>query len=336
MWLVSRLELDQFAGLPGEKRPYVGWRDMLQELQSLLSGASRVAMEYSPGGAVPTVSRVDAGTVEMIRSLGIEVVSSGDLIQEVEACLGAERLASHRRAAAHLLHIKERVFSIIAERISGGSDLNEYQVQQEILSRFREVGLVTDHPPIVAVNANASNPHYAPSESRFLPIRQGDLVLIDMWAREDSPEAVFADITWVAYVGSDIPRPMAKVFDVVRKARDAAVRFADDGLRSGRDVFGYQVDQAARHVIEKAGYGKHFFHRTGHNIGHEVHGNGVNMDDLETRDRRILLPGILFSVEPGIYLPDFGIRSEIDVLAAEGGVEITTLPLQEAIVPLLA
>ncbi len=334
-WLVSRLEQDQFASMPGDKRPYVGWREMHRELQEMLAGAGRVAMEYSPGAAVPTVSRVDAGTVELIRSFGIEIVSSGDLVQEMEARLSAGQLGSHRRAAAHLMRIKDGAFSFIAERFDAGNPPTELDVQRWILARFEEAGLVTDHPPIVAVNGNASNPHYAPSAERFSPIHHGDLILIDMWAREDTPSAVFGDITWMAYAGDEVPKKMSEVFDVVRRARDAAVRFADEGLRAGRDVFGYQVDRAARDVIEAAGYGEFFFHRTGHNIGHEVHGNGVNMDDLETRDRRKLLPGILFSVEPGIYLPEFGIRSEIDVLATENGAEVTTLPLQEEILTLL-
>ncbi len=335
VWLVSLLEQDQFAGMPGEKRTYVGWREMHQVLRDILSGAGRVAMEYSPGTAVPTVSRVDAGTVELIRSFGIEVVSSGDLVQELEARLTDDRLASHRRAAAHLMRIKDGAFSFIARRFADGDPPTELDVQRWILARFDEAGLVTDHPPIVAVNGNASNPHYAPSPEHFSPIRRGDLVLIDMWAREESSDAVFGDITWMGFVGRSVPGRMAEVFDVVRRARDAAVRFADEGLRAGRDVFGYQVDRAARDVIDAAGYGDYFFHRTGHNIGHEVHGNGVNMDDLETRDRRRLLPGILFSVEPGIYLPEFGIRSEIDVLATGSGAEVTTLPLQEEILPIL-
>ncbi len=335
VWVVSRLEQDQFSDLPGEKLVYVSWRELHQRLREALAGASRIAMEYSPGAAVPTVSRVDAGTVELIRSFGVEVVSSGDLVQAVEAVLDEGQIASHRRAVSHLMRIKDEVFDLVAERIASGKPVDEYQVQQEVLSRFHTAGLVTDHPPIVAVNGNASNPHYAPSDARHAPIGEGDLLLIDMWAREDAPWGVYGDITWMAYVGSSVPERMAEVFDVVRRARDAAIEFADAALEEGRDVFGYQVDQAARDVIEAAGFGEYFFHRTGHNIGHEVHASGVNMDNLETQDRRRLLPGILFSVEPGIYLPEFGVRSEVDVLAQEDGVEVTSLPLQGKIVPLL-
>jgi Xaa-Pro dipeptidase len=334
-WVVSRLEVDQFANMPGRKHVYVGWRELHEQLREVLSGATRVAMEYSPGAAVPTVSLVDAGTIELVRSLGVEVVSSGDLVQAVEAVLDAERIASHRRAAAHLLRIKDEAFDLVARRIASGEPVDEYSIQQEIVSRFEAAGLVTDHPPIVAVNGNASNPHYAPSAERHSTISESDLLLIDMWAREDSPVGVYGDITWMGYVGKSVPERMAQVFDVVRRARDAAIGFADAGLKAGQDVFGYQVDQAARDVIESAGFGEYFFHRTGHNIGHEVHASGVNMDNLETQDRRKLLPGVLFSVEPGIYLPEFGVRSEVDVLAGDRGVEVTTLPLQEEIIPLL-
>ncbi len=334
-WIVSRLEQDQFSGLPGRKRSYVSWRELQEQLRVTLSGAARIAMEYSPGAAVPTVSLVDAGTIELIRSLGVEIVSSGDLVQAVEAVLDDEQVTSHRRAVGHLMRIKEEAFEIVAEKVVAGDPVDEYAIQQEIVSRFAAAGLVSDHPPIVAVNGNASNPHYAPSKERHSPIGVGDLLLIDMWAREDSLLGIYGDITWMAYVGSQVPEEMSRVFDVVRRARDAAIEFVDEALEEGREIFGYQVDRVARDVIESAGFGEYFFHRTGHNIAHEVHASGVNMDDLETQDRRRLLPGILFSVEPGIYLPDFGIRSEVDVLAGEGGVEVTTLPLQEKILPLL-
>jgi len=301
---------------------------------SLGGDAKRVAMEYSPGNAIPYVSFVDAGTVEMLRSLGLEVVSSADLVQAVEAVLSTEQLASHRRAAVALLEIKSAAFDLVRRRLQANQHVSEVEVQRFIMDRFADQGLTTNHPPIVGVNGHAADPHYVPDEVEDTVIWQEDFLLIDLWAKEQTKDAIYGDITWVGYGAANVPERIQHVFDIVRRARDAAVQRAHDGLSAGEPVYGYQVDDAARSVIREAGFGDFFIHRTGHNIGVETHGNGVNMDNLETQDRRQLMPGICFSVEPGIYLPKegFGVRLEIDVYVHEHGVEVTTLPLQEKLI----
>ncbi|MCS7222315.1 MAG: Xaa-Pro peptidase family protein [Anaerolineae bacterium] len=334
-WIIPRLEAGHFqAPLPGRILTYVSWQDWLDRLRSLLHGVGQVAMEYSPQGAIPYVSRVDAGTIEMVRGLGVEVVSSADLVQAVEACWTAEQLAGHRRSAAALLAIKDMAFQHIAQALGKGQMVCEHEVQQFILQQCADRGLI-GAGAIVAVNAHSSNPHYFPSPDRPTPVRSGDWVLIDLWAKEERPDAVYADITWVAYAGVEPPKLHQDIFDIVRAARDAAVRFVQQGIRAGRPVYGYEVDDVARGIITYANYGEYFIHRTGHSIGVEAHGNGVNIDNLETQDRRRLIPGVGFSIEPGIYLPEFGVRLEIDMYVGERDAEVTTLPLQDEIVRLL-
>lgn len=336
VWIIPRLEAGQFEPpIPGQVLTYVGWRDWLERLAAVLPREAPVAMEYSPSGAIPYVSRVDAGTVEQVRSLGAQVVSSADLVQAVEARWSDAQLAGHRAAAAALMQIKDGAFDLIREALGEGRLIHEHEVQAYIVQRCEAEGL-TGAGAIVGVNANSSNPHYFPSPERPVPIHRGDWVLIDLWARQaGSPDAVYADITWVAYAGEHPPQRCQEIFDIVRAARDAAVRFVQDGVRAGREVFGYQVDDVARGVIQEAGYGEYFFHRTGHSLGVQGHGNGVNIDNLETQDRRRLIPGIAFSIEPGIYLPEFGVRLEIDMYVGEGEAEVTTLPLQDEIVRLV-
>ncbi|HIC89104.1 MAG TPA: aminopeptidase P family protein [Anaerolineae bacterium] len=334
-WLVHAIETAPFQGQDTRVLAYVSWQQLSARLRELIGNARRIAMEYSPHNAIPYVSRVDAGSMEMIRALGVEVVSSADLVQAVEACWTPEQLEGHRKSAAALMQIKDATFAWIADQLRAGRAITEYDAQQEMMRRFADFGLVSNHPPMVSVNANSGNPHYLPSPERHAPIRVGDFVLLDLWAKQSEPGAVYADITWVGFLGKEVPERYTEIFRIVARARDAALALVQERITAGQDVCGYEVDDAARGVIEEAGYGEYFIHRTGHSLGQEGHGNGVNMDNLETQDRRKLIPGIGFTIEPGIYLPEFGVRSEIDVYVGEGTVKVTTLPLQTDVLPLL-
>ncbi|MFZ2489087.1 MAG: Xaa-Pro peptidase family protein [Anaerolineae bacterium] len=336
-WLVHAIELAPFHDLPTPPRSYVRWDELATQLKAMLGDARRIAMEYSPRGAIPYVSRVDAGTLELVRGLGVEVVTSADLVQAVEARLTPAQIAGHRRAAAALLRIKDAAFVHVAHALRDGQRITEYSVQQWIDARLAEAGLEADHGAIVAVNAHAADPHYIPTAQRHAAITPGDFLLLDLWAREQQPDAIMGDITWVALCTDAVPRRYQHIADIVADARDAAVAFIETEMAAGRSVRGCDVDDVCRGVIERAGYGPYFIHRTGHSLGHEGHGNGAHLDNLETHDTRILLPNTAFTIEPGIYLPgDFGVRLEIDVLVHEHGIEITTLPLQRDIIPLLA
>jgi Xaa-Pro dipeptidase len=333
-WLFHSIEIGGFRDIAPEAATYISWAEWREQLRTLMGGATRVAMEVSPGSAIPYVSRVDAGTIDLVRSLGVEVISSADLVQVADAVWSAGQLSSHRRAAAGVLAVKDAAFAHVGERLARGRPTTEAGVQDFILAQFAARGLVTDDPPIVAVNAHAADPHYGPRRDADTPIRPGDLLLIDQFAREDAADAIYADITWMAFLGSDVPQRIRQVFDTVRAARDAAVAFARGRIRSGQPVCGYEVDDASRGVIAQAGFGPFFTHRTGHSLGTSVHYNGVNIDNLETQDRRRLIPGVGFTIEPGIYLPDegIGVRLEINCYVGESDVEVTTLPLQDEIV----
>jgi Xaa-Pro dipeptidase len=333
VWLHSAIEGQPFAGLPGTKIAYVGWRQLEEKLKELVGGRRRIAMEYSPGGAIPYVSRVDAGTLEMVRACGVEVVTSADLVQFFEARWSPEALASHRRAARHLDEIVVRTFGEVARIVGGGRTPTEYEIQQFMMEAFRERDLATE-PPIVAVNANAGNPHYEPSAQHSAPIRNGDLLLLDLWCREKGPEAVYADITWMGFVGKSVPGRYDDVWQAVAGARDAAIRHVLEGSKDGRLLRGCDVDDVARAFIRDRGYERFFIHRTGHNVGREVHGNGAHLDNLETRDERRLIPGTGFTIEPGIYLPEYGIRSEVNLYISGNGAEVTT-SVQDRITPIL-
>lgn len=321
--LGHQIEPEVLSPLPGARRLYAGWQQQRQCLAELLQGCRRVAMQYSPDCAVPYVATVDAGTVELVRGCGVEVVTSANLVQLFEARWSDEALASHRAAQRKVDAIRRAAFQGVASALRAGHSTNEFDVQQFILEQFRTEGLYTDHGPIVAVNANASNPHYAPSREQYAEIRRGDLLLIDLWAKQDHPGAVYYDITWTGFCGGTPPEAMSKVFGVVAGARDAAVARVQRAAASGELLYGYQVDDAAREVVREAGFGEYFFHRTGHSIGEEVHGNGANMDNYETHDARRVIPRTCFSVEPGVYLPEFGIRSEVNVYRSETGAEVT-------------
>jgi Xaa-Pro dipeptidase len=318
--IVHRIESGVIDPLPGEKAQYSSWQEQHARLGELLKGARRVAMQYSPLCAVPYVAMVDAGTVELVRKQGVEVVSSAELIQEFEACLTEEQFASHVEAGVLVDRVREGAFRFIADRMAGGVD--ELTVRDWIRDEFRQAGLVTDSGPIVGVNAHAGDPHYGPRPETNVAIRPGDLVLLDMWAKLDRPRAVFYDITWTGFCG-DAPDRIRNVFEIVRDARDAAIRTVSGAAAKGREIRGFEVDDAARAHIRSKGFEDRFVHRTGHSIGEEVHGTGANMDNLETHDDRRILPGSLFSVEPGIYLPEFGIRSEVNVFVRPNSAEVT-------------
>ena len=330
--LVHGIERDSLAHLPGDRHVYTERAELDAGLATLLRGIRRVAMEYSPNGAIPYISRVDAGTVDRIRSLGAEVISSGDLAQRFEAVWDDAALATHRAASERLYAIKDRAFALLREGSRTG-DLTEYSVQQAMMGWFTEAGLVTDCPPVVAVAASSGNPHYLPTAEAHRPVGTDMLVLLDLWGKMDAPGAVYADITWVGYLGAETPAPVAERFAAARDARDAAVALVQERVAAGAPLAGWEVDRAARTVIDAAGWGASFIHRTGHSLGEEVHANGVHMDDYETHDERRLLPGTGFTIEPGIYQDDFGVRTEINMYVGRKGAEVTG-PRQAAVVPL--
>jgi Xaa-Pro dipeptidase len=331
--LVHAIERQTLDALPGERLVY-GRRAQLEEgLTQLLHGMRRVAMEYSPLGAIPYLSRVDAGTAEAVRARGVEILSSGDLVQAFEARWTPAQLASHRAAADALYRIKDRALAAAADALARQTPLSEYDLQQQMVSWFEDEGLVSDSAPVVAVGPSAGNPHYLPEAGHSRPIVPGEVLLLDLWGKRREPGAIFADITWVAVTGRRVPDEVARVFGVVIDARDTAVRLVDEAARRGEDLRGWEVDRAARQVLEDAGYGSAVLHRTGHSLGETVHGNGVHLDDFETHDERRLLPGTGFTVEPGLYFETFGIRSEINVYRSDGEAVVTG-PRQMAIEPL--
>ncbi len=331
------IEPSMLDALPGEREIYLSWRSLQDGLKAMLAGRRRIAMQYSPRNEVPYVSKVDAGTLELVRSCGVEVASSADLVQLFDATLTDSQLESHRRAAKVLRSLIDEVFGSVAGDVRAGRPLTERDVLDLVERRLRENRLTWDHSPIVGVNASAANPHFEVPASGSASVRRGDLLLVDMWAKEDSPGSIYADITWTAVVGERVPEEIERTFRIVRDAREAAVARAREAFRSGQPVRGFELDRAARAVIEKAGFGESFIHRTGHSIHEEGHGNGANLDDLETHDTRLMLPRTLFSVEPGIYLPGrFGIRSEVNVYHTGKDAEVTGPPHQNEIRALLA
>ena len=329
--LVHAIERHNLDGLPGEKRPYAGREQLASGLKDLLHGMKRVAMEYSPGNAIPYVSRVDAGTVEAVRQLGVDVVSSGDLVQRFEAVWSDEALTTHRAASERLYRIKDRAFQLLSER--AGRGLTEFDLQQAMVGWFSDEGLVTDSPPCVAAQENSGNTHYQPTNAVTRSIGANELVLLDLWGKLKAPGAVFADITWMGFTGSAVPDKYARVFAAARDGRDAGVEAVKRAVGEGRELRGYEVDRATRDVIERAGYGAQFIHRTGHSLGQEVHGNGAHMDDYETHDERRLIAGTGFTIEPGIYSQEFGVRTEVNMFVGEGTAEVTG-PMQTEIAPL--
>ncbi|MBV9710398.1 MAG: aminopeptidase P family protein [Ktedonobacteraceae bacterium] len=335
--IVSAVESHVLRSLPGDQLIYRTWSEMHEHLRSTIGNGTTIAMEYSPLNAIPYVSRVDGGTLEMIRSFGVEVASSANLSQYFVAQLSESQLHSHREAGQRLIAAKDQLFAELGKHLHAGVSLNEYQVQQRFAALIEQSGLSVPEPPIVAVNANASNPHYMPTSTLCSPIQHGDLLLFDFWAHLPQEDAIYADYTWVAFAGAreEIPEQQQKVFEVVRSARDTGIAFVRERLAAGERVEGREVDDVTRHVIANAGYGDYFVHRTGHSITTFEHGNGANLDNFETQDARTLLPNTCCSVEPGIYLPAFGVRSEVNLLIHENDAEVTGGPIQQEIVPLL-
>lgn len=331
--LVHAIERDRLDHIPGGKQRYASHLELDAGLDGLLEGCSTVAMEYSPGCAIPYVSRVDAGTVDAVRARGVAVRSSGDLVQRFEAVWDEGALTSHRAASAALYDIKDRAFALVADRIRTATPITEYEIQSAMAGWFEEAGLVSDSRPVVAAQENAGDPHYLPTQAHHRMLGTNEVLLLDLWGKLAQSGSVYADITWVAFTGTTVPARYADAFAVIRDGRDAAVKLVQDAVTHGRALQGWEVDRVARDRIAAAGYGDQFIHRTGHSLGEEVHGNGVHLDDFETHDVRRLLPGTAVTVEPGVYFEDFGVRTEINLHVGEHSATVTG-PQQTEIQPL--
>ncbi|UCG61724.1 MAG: aminopeptidase P family protein [Candidatus Zixiibacteriota bacterium] len=333
--LVNIIEKSKFEGVPGKVIPYQGYLQLESELERILQGCNRIAMEYSSMGRLPYIGLVDYGTLELVKSFDVDIVSSADIVANFLARLSPEQIAAHRIAANNVIEIKDSAFGFIKEQLTAGKTITEYDVARFVLDQFEKYDMETHDSPICGVNGNAGNPHYEPKAEKSAVINKGDLILLDLWGKLKHPDGVYADITWMAYAGTadEMPAQYRSLFGIVAEARDAAVAYLREHI-GNRPVFGADVDDACRKVIADAGYGEYFTHRTGHSITGEGHGPGPNIDNLETEDTRKLQKGHLFSIEPGIYMADVGFRTEINVLIGHDGVEITTLPLQTEIVAL--
>jgi Xaa-Pro dipeptidase len=333
--LVHKIESESLAVLPGETLYYAKQDELRKNLKKMLGRAKNVAMQYSPKNEIPYVAMVDAGTVELVRSAGPKVVSSADLVQKYDACWSAEQLESHLSAGVIIDRIVSGAFQHAANCVREKKPLTEYDLKKWILKEFEAAGIWAEEGPDIAVNAHASDPHYGPTPETAAPIREGDLLLLDVWGKKKTPGSVYYDITWMGYLGAKVPEKHAKIFGILREARDAAVNLIRKNIAAGKPLQGWQVDKTARAVIEKAGYEKYFFHRTGHSIGEKVHGNGANMDGLETHDVRHLIAHTCNSIEPGIYVPEFGMRTEVNVYIGDGEARVTGA-VQNEILALLA
>jgi Xaa-Pro aminopeptidase len=325
--LMHAIEPYNLDHMPGARTIYSHRESLASGLKAVLGGMTRIAMEYSPSNAIPYISRVDAGTVEAIRALGTDVVSSGDLVQRFEAVWSGDALRTHRTASDALYRIKDRAFALVRERRRAGGTLTELDVQRAMTGWFTDEGLITDAPPVVAAQENAGNPHYMPTDEKHRAIGDGEIVLLDLWGKLAEPGAVYADITWVGFTGARAPDVFVKAFNAARDGRDAAIALVKARVAAGEEIRGFEVDRACRAVLERAGYGAQFIHRTGHSLGTEVHGNGVHMDDFETHDERRLIPGTGFTVEPGVYTQEFGVRTEINMYVGDREAAVTG-PLQ--------
>jgi Xaa-Pro dipeptidase len=334
--IVSAVEAHRLDALAARKVVYRSYDEMTRALGEALAGARRIAMNYSPGAAIPYVSRVDAGTIELVRGFDVEIVSAADLIQRFEASLTPAQLESHHRAAVALRAVVDGTFTDIAARVEARRPVSECSVQAFVMERIAAHGLQTHEPPIVAANQHSADPHFGPNPSDDHAIRIGDFVLLDLWAKETGADSIYADFTWTAFVGEQVPHEHARIFEIVARARDSAIELIEQRVASGHMISGREADRAARAVIEEAGFGENFVHRTGHSIGREVHGTGANLDSLETLDDRRLIENTCFSVEPGIYLPGrFGVRSELDMTIEKGRARVSGEPRQRAIAALL-
>lgn len=333
--LVHRIEAESLAAVPGDTLFYASQEELRKNLSKALGRAKSVAMQYSARNEIPYVAMVDAGTIELVRGAGVKVVSSADLVQKYDACWNQEQLESHLEAGGLIDGIVREAFEYAARSARDKRTLTEYDLKEWILQQFETAGLWTEEGPDIAVGAHASDPHYGPQPGKSSPIREGDLLLLDVWGKKKTPGSVYYDVTWIGYLGAWVPEKFAKIFRIVREARDKAVDLICSSIAARKPLQGWQVDKVARAVIEKAGYGKYFFHRTGHSIGEKVHSNGVNMDGLETHDVRHLIPRTCTSIEPGIYLPEFGIRSEVNIYIGQREAKVTGA-VQKEILPLLA
>lgn len=336
MKLVHRIESDVLDHLPGEAIIYLKWQELEAAIGRMVDGCKSVAMEYSPRNGNPYVSRVDAGTVELVRSFGCEVVSSGDMISLFESALTDDQLQSHYEASKLTNAAFHKAWKFIADSVRASGSVQELAVSDVIMNHFTENGMTTYHPPIVGVGPNGGNPHYETGTGADTTIKEGSFVLVDLWAKMNRPRAVYSDLTRTGFVGTEVPEKYTKIFNIVAAGRDAGIECVRSAFAAGRPLQGWEVDDAVRSVIEKAGYGPQFCHRTGHNMAQETHGNGTHIDNLETHETRRILPKTLFTIEPGIYLPEFGVRSEIDIfIHADGTVEVTGGDIQTAVVPIL-
>jgi Xaa-Pro dipeptidase len=322
MKLVHRIEAGHLDSLPGSKREYSSWQEQWEHLKAMLAPYKTVAMQYSPNNLIPYIGLVDAGTVELVRGFGKDIVSSGDLVARFEAVWSEDQIKSHYAAGEAVDRITQAAFQEIG-RLARNGGSTEYAIQQWIGEAFRREGLTAEDLPIVGVNANSGNPHYEPRAQGSSPIKQGDFVLLDIWAKKNTPNAVYYDITWTGVIGQPSEKHV-KIFNIVREARDTGVRKVTEAFAAKQRIRGWEVDEATRGHIASAGYGQYFTHRTGHSIGVNIHGNGANIDNLETKDDREIIPNTCFSIEPGIYLPgEFGVRSEVNVLVRNGSAEVT-------------
>jgi Xaa-Pro dipeptidase len=321
--IVHAIEPDTLDQLPGERLLYANRQLLEQRLGDVLKGSKVIAMEFSQECSIPYLSRVDGGTIDLLRRMGLRIVSSGDLVQAFQAVWNDEEIATHREASRKLYKIKDQAFALADARLLAGEALTEYELQQRMVAWFKDEGLVTDAAPIVAAQEHAGNPHYEPRADRPRPVQRDEVLLLDLWGKLDTRGSVYADITWVGFTGARVPPDVSKAFAAIVAGRDAAVKFVKDAVSLQEDLHGWEVDKAARDVITAAGFGQAFIHRTGHSLGQEVHGNGVHMDDYETHDDRRLLPGTGFTIEPGIYTPEFGVRTEINMVIGKREATVT-------------
>ena len=334
--LVHKIEPWKCDHLPGKKHVYLPWQQQHSLLQSMLGDAKKIAMQYSPNNAIPYVSIVDGGTIDLLRSFGFEIVSSADLVSQFESHLSMEDYKSHIEAGRIMQMVKDEAFREIARRIKTGIKTTEFEIQQYMHDLMRKNNMTWPDGPVVAVNEHAADPHFEPTAENSFEMKEGDLVLIDLWAKLNTKGSIFYDITWMGYIGTEVPQKLEDIFQIARKGRDTAHQLVIDRFAANKPLFGWEVDNACRKVIDDAGYGDYFTHRTGHNIGEEVHGNGVHIDNLETKDERQIIPGTCFSIEPGIYIEDekIGFRTEIDVFVTDerkveviGAIQETMLPI---------
>lgn len=331
--LVHTVEKGKLDTLPGTKQVFLSWRSLHSGLRKMLGTRKKIAMQYSPKNNIPYVSMVDAGIIELVKGFGHRVVSSADLVQRFEALIDERGYRLHREAGVLVDRIRKEAFAAIGDSVRGSGLLTEYELQQFILRRFREEGLVTVDPPIVGTNDHPADPHFASSPENARRFKRGDSVLIDLWAKKDQPGGIYYDVTWTGFIGGNVPPKYQEIFTVVTAARDAAIDFVQSAFSKGKRCYGWQVDDACRAVVKKAGYARYFLHRTGHSIGEEVHGNGVNIDNLETRDDRELVPGCCFSIEPGIYLEgEMAVRSEVNMFVRHDGVPEVTGEVQRDLI----